>query len=150
MANLFPWDEKYSVGIPEIDKQHQRLFAIANDYFVQQEKQQSPDLEERILKDLLDYTRQHFSYEEELLKKNGYPYYAEHVREHIAVFTQIEAFSRAAAGILSLRADTSKQNIADFLIKWLSHHIVEKDHNYAAFLAKKAASRAGANNPAAS
>lgn len=150
MATLFPWDEKYSVGIPEIDKQHQQLFTIANDYFEQKEKQQSPELEERILKDLLDYTRQHFNYEEELLQKNGYPYYAEHVREHLAVFSQITAFSRSAAGSLNLQANTNKQNVADFLIKWLSHHIVEKDHNYAAFLAKKAASRAGANNPAAS
>jgi hemerythrin-like metal-binding protein len=146
MTALFPWDEKYSVGITEIDMQHKRLFAIANDYFEQKKKQQSPELEERILKDLLDYTRQHFSYEEELLKKNGYPYYAEHMREHMAVFTQIEAFSRAAAGILNLRADTSEQNIADFLIKWLSHHIVEKDHNYAAYLAKRASSNPGTSS----
>lgn len=138
MTALFPWDEKYSVGIPEIDKQHQQLFAIANDYFEQMEKQQSPELEERILKKLIDYTQQHFNYEEELLKKIGYPYYAEHVREHMAVFTQITAFSRAAAGIISLQAAPTEQNVAAFLIKWLSHHIVEKDHNYAAYLAKKA------------
>jgi hemerythrin-like metal-binding protein len=137
MAALFPWDEKYSVGIPEIDRQHQQLFAIANDYFDQREKQQSPELEERLLKDLLDYTEQHFNYEEDLLKKNGYPSYAEHVREHIAVFTQITAFSRAAAGVLDLRAAANKQNIAEFLIKWLSQHIVEKDRHYAAYLARK-------------
>ena len=139
MAALFPWDEKYSVGIPEIDSQHQRLFAIANDYFEQREKHQPPELEERILKDLLDYTHQHFNYEEELLKKNGCPYYAEHVREHLALFTQITAFSRATTGTLDLRATANEQNVAEFLIKWLSHHIVEEDHKYAAYLAKKAA-----------
>lgn len=139
MAALFPWDEKYSVGIPEIDKQHQQLFAIANDYFDQREKQQSPELEARLLKDLLDYTEQHFNYEEDLLKKNGYPSYSEHVREHIAVFSQITAFSRAAAGVVDLRATANKPNVAEFLIKWLSQHIVEKDHHYAAYLTKKAA-----------
>lgn len=139
MTTLIPWDEKYSVGIPEIDNQHQRLFAIANEYFEQIKKQQPPELEEQLLKDLLDYTKQHFSYEEELLKKSGYPYYAEHVQEHLAVFAQIKAFSRAATGHLSLRVDTNVKNVAELLIKWLSHHIVEKDHSYAAHLAKKGA-----------
>lgn len=137
MTALFPWNNQYRVGIPEIDRQHQQLFDIANAYFEQREKQQSPELDGQLLKDLLDYAHQHFNYEEDLLRKNGYPYYAEHVQEHLDFFAQLTSFSRATSGELDLRAGVKARDVAKFLMEWLTHHIVEVDFKYAAYLVKE-------------
>ncbi len=65
------WKEEYSVKVPSLDAQHQRLFVLFND--LKNENSDGNDARvNSVIKELLDYTLKHFTYEEHLLKGHGY------------------------------------------------------------------------------
>ena len=77
MAEKIEWNDEYLLGIQEIDNQHKKLVAIANElYDITTGNSEVYKLEmSKVLKKLTDYTVYHFSSEEEFMKKKGY--YAE-------------------------------------------------------------------------
>lgn len=85
----FVWDEKYRLGIPEIDRQHQTLLLLLNkafDFYSPQNQQQATeDLRRRVLKDLAnlrEIARAHFATEADLMERYDYPDLAQHLEEH--------------------------------------------------------------------
>ena len=62
------WNDEYLLGVPEIDKQHKKLIAIANELYdvVTGDESALKEKMPSILKELTDYTEYHFSNEEEL------------------------------------------------------------------------------------
>lgn len=85
---------------------------------------------EKLLTELLDYTVFHFSFEEKLLRTNNYPEYKAHVKLHIDLVDQVQAFRKkveTGGSMLSLE-------LMNFLKKWLVEHIVNTDKKYSAHL----------------
>ncbi len=62
------WDSKCSVDVDEMDSQHKKLIAIINDLYKAMMSGRSQDVAESTLDELIRYTIDHFSAEEELMQ----------------------------------------------------------------------------------
>ena len=133
MAAFFTWNDSYNTGIREIDTQHKRLVELINALYDAMSKGQAQQLLTPILNELVKYTVSHFSAEERLMVKAGYPDYAAHKKVHEEFTAKVLAMQKdCAAGKLSLTL-----NLANFLKDWLKGHIMGSDQKYVPHLASK-------------
>jgi hemerythrin-like metal-binding protein len=131
---ILKWNDSYSVGSKFIDGQHQALFKAVNDMYDAVNAGQ-PDRQQvtRCMKFLAEYTRTHFSDEENWLRENNYPCLEQHLAEHRQLIQQIEMFAqRIANGGLDKIAEN---DLIQFLVGgWLLDHIVASDSKYSLFI----------------
>lgn len=114
----FWWLDDYRVGDALIDNQHQYLFSLANDLV------DSRDRENLIhnAMQLFRYVREHFEYEETVMRQTGYPAYEEHLVLHEGLINQLSAISSDIAN-----DRWSMASLQQFMNEWLLGHIVEQD-----------------------
>jgi hemerythrin-like metal-binding protein len=131
--SLFVWDAKYCVNISEIDRQHQRLFALFNELYQAMQDGHGNEVIDKVLTSVVDYTAYHFAYEEKLFRQYGYPDEAAHRAEHAELTEQAKALA------VKLRAGQSHVTMATlkFLCDWLNNHILGTDKKFAPFLIGK-------------
>ncbi len=138
---LFKWDESFSVGIPEIDRQHRILVDMINDLSKQAANDRGLQLMKRILQGLVDYTAFHFSYEEAMLERQGYEALERHKAKHRKLIAQVLDFQA--------RLENNEEHIVvdllGFLNDWLAKHIKGADKKYGEVLAAKKASAEAEN-----
>jgi hemerythrin len=128
--DLFVWDAKYTLGIAEVDRQHETLFALFNELNAAIRDGHGDHVAAKVLAKVLDYSVQHFAYEDKLFRQYGYPDQAVHRAEHGRLAEQTKALIGAVgAG----QADVSIATLK-FLGDWLGEHILDSDHEYARFL----------------
>lgn len=132
---LFQWSDDYSVKVPSIDAQHQRLVAMLNDLHDGMSSGHGAEVLTPILAGLIDYTAQHFAHEETLFAQYGYPDAAEHIAEHRQLVAQVLAFK---AKVESKQA-TINMELMRFLKDWLIKHILGSDMRYSALLVERRA-----------
>ncbi|MGC4048345.1 MAG: bacteriohemerythrin [Paludibaculum sp.] len=128
----FPWKDAYSVQVPEIDEQHKRLVAIINRLQDAMLQGQGRAVIESVLSDLEDYTRTHFTFEEDLLAKHGYPKFMAHEAQHrafVAQLMQLRAEYRAGSITMSVQ-------VMEFMKDWLTQHIMQEDRGYSVHLVR--------------
>ncbi len=133
---LLEWSEEYSVGIPSIDQQHRKLIRLINQLQTAVDYSTGEEFEREALDELVDYTRSHFSYEEELMEKNGYPEFEPHREQHRKMIAKVEE-------VLSTYPQDPHRAMEDaleFLREWLIHHIQGTDRQYSEFLRSKGVS----------
>lgn len=121
------WKPQYSVGHAEIDQQHRKLVDMINDLHDSMKLGGKPEDLKRILADLVNYTRYHFSHEEKLMERAGYADLADHKRVHRAMMEQVERLRRE---VESSRTGFSIK-LMGFLKNWLTDHILGTDQKYA-------------------
>jgi hemerythrin-like metal-binding protein len=131
--SLFVWDAHYSVGIGEIDRQHQKLFVLFNELYDAMQQGHGNDVVGNVLASVVDYTAYHFAHEEELFRRYGYPDEAAHRAEHAKLTDQAKTLEqRLRAGHSEVTMVTLK-----FLCDWLTNHIMGADKKFAPFLTDK-------------
>jgi hemerythrin-like metal-binding protein len=124
---LFPWKDSYSVHIPRIDTQHRGLVALINDLHAAMLEGRAKEAMAGIVDELVDYTVQHFAFEESMLRQHGYSGLAEHQQIHEKLRSQVfELRDKFRAGKISVTIETMH-----FLKNWLSDHILSEDMAYA-------------------
>lgn len=127
---LMVWDKSFSVNIREIDAQHQKLIGLINDLHEAMKLGKAKDVMGKVLMELTNYTVYHFGTEEKLFRTHGYPEAAQHKREHDLLTKQVldikAKFDQGKVGVTI--------EVMAFLKEWLSHHIMESDRKYTAFL----------------
>jgi len=79
---LFPWSEKYQVGIDFVDHQHKGLVDIINRLHQAMLDGKGRVVIGKTLEELIVYTRAHFAAEEKVLGSCGYPDFPAHRGEH--------------------------------------------------------------------
>ncbi len=124
------WKDEYSVGIDSIDRQHKKLIALINSLQTAVNYSAGAEYEQEALDELVDYTRTHFGYEEELMEKHGYPDFTTHRAEHELMISRVEQ----VLAEYKRNPDTAMQNAIDFLRDWLINHINGTDKQYSKFL----------------
>ncbi|OHC64556.1 MAG: hypothetical protein A2045_06180 [Rhodocyclales bacterium GWA2_65_20] len=129
----FEWRNIFSVGHEDIDRQHQQLFAIANELYdaVRERSDVSAESLENALKKLCAYTRQHFEEEERLLQAARYPDFDRHKKSHDLLLGKVEEFE---ARFRSGEAEIATELLPFLVGEWLSHHIAFEDMQYAPYL----------------
>ncbi len=132
------WSQEYSVNIKQIDEQHKKLINVINKLYDglsgnSMESFLSPanEIVNNAIAELADYTRYHFSREEELMRSNDYPDYLTHKSKHDDFVLKITEFqdSYREGHILVLAIE-----IIRFLRDWLINHILTIDKQYTSFL----------------
>lgn len=127
------WDEKYSVGVRELDAQHKQLVQILSDLYDAMQAQKTNDVLGRILTQLVNYTKNHFATEEKLMAQCGYPDLAAQKREHEAFTKKVVDFKESFdSGRTSLSV-----SLTSFVKDWLFSHIGGTDKKYGPFMNSK-------------
>jgi hemerythrin len=130
------WKKTYSVGVAEIDGQHQRLLELINELYELQARKSTSDDFFAILNALVKYAEEHFATEEEFLVKANYPETAQQQRQHVRFVADVFRFAER----LKQDSPRIRQEIVDFLVHWYSTHILKLDQEYKEFL-RQAASK---------
>ena len=121
----FEWDEKFRIGENAIDHQHQVLIRLANEFLGATGK---PALE-RCVQQLLEYTRNHFEYEEILMRRFNYVDYEAHVQAHAELLARLEKLSHRISN------DTLDKMELELFLRYLTViHIPQVDSKLADFL----------------
>jgi len=127
----FAWRPEYSVGIEEIDVQHQELFRRAG-LFIESLKRQSRQEIGILLSFLRLYCVTHFGAEEAWMRRAKYPGAAEHHRQHDQFIKDILALSDQHEKPRGTGIDPAR--VSGWLEKWLKHHVMEVDTDLARHL----------------
>jgi hemerythrin len=130
---LVQWSDKFSVGIPSIDAQHQKLFSLLNDLYDAMQRGHSKDILGKILSELISYTANHFATEEKLFTQHAYPDRVAHKKEHDAL---VQKALKIKADFESGKTGVSME-LLSFLKDWVQNHIQGTDKQYGPFLAGK-------------
>jgi hemerythrin-like metal-binding protein len=129
---LFPWKDAYSVGFPRLDTQHKGLIGLINELHEAMLEGRAKSAMSHIVDELVDYTAQHFAFEESMMLQRGYSGLAQHQEIHKKLTAQVyELRDKFRAGKITVTIETMH-----FLKNWLSGHILSADMGYARELAK--------------
>lgn len=125
------WDDSYLLGIPEIDLQHKKLIAIANELYdvISGDENQCKTLMPKILKKLTDYTVYHFSNEEELMQKIGYIGFNMHKNTHELFIKEVNFQIQN----LSIERKSALLAFYKYIASWVFSHIAKADKLWATF-----------------
>jgi len=126
---LRDWSDVYSVGIAEIDHQHQGFFAASHRLYQRILEREELRAVEEALAFMRDYAASHFSTEESFMRDHAYPALATHQALHAAFFKRLDALAE------DLATFGPSQDLADRALDltqdWLVDHITDEDVLYA-------------------
>ncbi|MFA6428349.1 MAG: bacteriohemerythrin [Candidatus Buchananbacteria bacterium] len=119
------WQEEYSVGVKEIDQQHQHFIGILNGLYTAITEQQVTQAIEKIINDLVVYATNHFATEEKYFDLFNYEFSVEHKAEHQKLTTKVLALKKAYEAGQEVATE-----LLDFLEDWLVDHLSVQDKKY--------------------
>ena len=129
---MLQWRDDLSVGVPAIDKDHQRLIDVLN-RLRRLDGVSDQNAISEALNEVVQYTQGHFRREEMLMRLSGYPGYQAHVRIHQQMAARaIELEKRFHADPRSFRIDTFYNALSD----WLVPHVLSEDAKLKPFVEK--------------
>jgi hemerythrin-like metal-binding protein len=128
------WSEKFSVGVRELDEQHQQLIKLLNLLI---STQGTANTRSEAISDTLmamtRYAQAHFKAEEKLMEDYGFPGLEKQKIQHRNFRKKTVAFSTATYyGI-----DQVPEALLQYLVEWWVHHILEDDMAYRSFFKEK-------------
>jgi len=126
------WSNDFSVSVPEMDQEHQKLFDIINELFRAIRGGKATGIQMDILTALSDYTKTHFAHEERLMQSHNYEGLDEQKRLHRKFESKIDDMYKLAQSGASVGLDA-----LNFLKDWLVSHIQKVDGKYASVLGNR-------------
>lgn len=126
----FVWDQNFVTGLPDVDAQHHALVDLFNALSASlfSSSGQREDVLGETFAHLLDYTQEHFSDEELLMRSEGVD--PRHIEMHEALHRQ---FVQQVTALWERRGeqDATAETIVGFLTSWLGLHILGVDQSLA-------------------
>jgi hemerythrin-like metal-binding protein len=117
------WDDRYSVGVRAIDRQHLFLIRRIRDLQEAMAAGSAAAMLAPLIHDLVTYTKFHFAYEERLYEERGYEDIQHHREFHSDMARQVTEMEDAVKNNrLHARAP-----VMAFLKHWLVDHILGED-----------------------
>lgn len=125
------WNESLSVGIAEVDADHQRFIALVNELnSAIAGRQEKPEIERRLMLLIAD-AKIHFEHEEKLFSEHGYPDAEHHAELHAELSSEflriLEEFKRTEHSYCWIESGLRIKNL-------LVDHLLEEDMKYRDFL----------------
>ncbi len=131
---LIRLEEDSRLNVPEIDSQHEALIGLINQLHTAMLREADKASLDDLLSQLLEHTRSHCSYEEQLMSQYGYPEYAAHRSEHQRLIEHLEnLIGRYRNGDLLLSFAVMLE-----LKGWATIHIEKSDRLLGVFLNDRA------------
>jgi len=119
------WKDGYRVGDELIDQQHQRMFELAN---AMHDAKDQAELRLAAIR-LYQHVREHFADEESLMRKVGFPGYAEHVESHNKMLAALNSVSQSIG-----RNEAKPDVVSALLMNWTLNHIPFADAQVASYI----------------
>lgn len=125
------WNDAYAIGVPSIDRQHRKLFALRNrlEKGLDTTGLWVADDFHDLLSELFDYARKHFAEEEKLMFSISYPKLQEHQQVHLDFVEKLTFLSLEIC-----QGKPAQRKILDYLSNWLIDHICGMDMQIARFI----------------
>ena len=120
---MIEWRDGFKIGIDQVDQEHRHLFTL-----VRALNLASVD---HTVDELLNYVVTHFSNEQALMEKSGYPAFEQHLKLHEEFAAQVAEFLGSGQAWTEDRV----QELRKFLNKWLIGHIMTHDLRFGKWLA---------------
>lgn len=136
MSEIIVWNEKWSIGIEEIDSQHKKLFDLLNSYHkslvTSKEGTTVNDAVKSTIDNLIDYTIYHFREEEKLMNSIQGVDFSSHIGQHKDFCSKITTLNTKV-----LSGKNVSFELFDFVKTWLINHILVSDKSIGNALTKK-------------
>ncbi|HLF98492.1 MAG TPA: bacteriohemerythrin [Methylococcaceae bacterium] len=129
------WNDQFNVGIQSIDNQHKRLVEILNQLDEAVAVGSDHATIFGLVDDLADYAHYHFEHEEELMRQASHDvlHYVKHKAEHKEFFDKVlEEHEKVKNDPAAASGE-----LLDYLVEWLSEHILYSDKQMAVDLIAK-------------
>ncbi len=127
---LIPWRNELSVGVLNMDSQHKQLIGLINSLYAALKRGEGSAATGNILRELVQYTKYHFTAEEKLMEQAHYAGLASQQEAHKKFVSKtMEAQQRWASG-----DSTVTKEVMDLLMNWLPQHIMKMDKQYTSVL----------------
>jgi hemerythrin len=126
------WEDRYSVGIPAIDRQHKELLNITNDLYnaCQLGDEAAREHFMNVIHRAVEYVKFHFSAEEQIMERIKFPESAEHKKQH-------ESFVKRVlenVGEFESGKKFVPNTFVRFLKDWILTHIAMSDQKYHTYI----------------
>lgn len=120
------WDEKYSVGVKELDDQHKLMFATINELLDAINDNNTEEHLGNIIESLVKYKTFHFATEEKYFEQFNYEETEEHKMKHREFNDKLNALK---AKFPTYSVEFAFE-LVDFLEDWLINHLMVEDQKY--------------------
>ncbi|WP_018879226.1 EAL domain-containing protein [Thioalkalivibrio sp. ALE9] len=126
---IFPWNHEFLTHIPKVDHQHRHLVDLINRLARTVLEGTDETTADEIVAELRDYARYHFETEEGIWEQafRDDEWFNDHCRAHAGF---VEELNRIAA--LQGPEEYRLQPLLEFLVRWLTLHILRSDKQMAA------------------
>jgi len=124
---VIEWSDELSVGNEHIDAQHRDIIKMVNRLVESRDQSLNASDVSHALTSLMQFMKQHFKDEEEMMRKNGCPWLDEHVKEHIH-------FAERLTEIFTTADDDLLRRTIPFLRDWLVGHLATEDMKSRSYL----------------
>jgi hemerythrin-like metal-binding protein len=129
---MIRWTTEFSVGVPDLDNEHQFLFSALNDFYEGLRLGAPKESLNELIDNVVKYTRMHFAHEENFMESVGYPELESHRAEHQAFIEKaIEFQQKFKNGKLLVSME-----VTGFIKDWITIHILKMDMMYSMYLKK--------------
>lgn len=125
---LLSWSQGYTVYNEELDRHHEQLFNMLNRAYEYVMSSREVESILPMIDELSDYTRYHFTTEEQYMREQGFPELAGHMEKH-------KEFSYTIDTLRSRYHDNDLEVARELIIilgEWLLCHVLKEDMKYAA------------------
>lgn len=124
--SLFAWKSEYSVNNEKLDGHHQQLFSVLNSVYENVMNSPDPPCVLPKIDELSEYTKYHFSSEEEFMRENELPEIGEHIAKH-------REFTRTIENLRTSYHNNDLEVAKELIIllgEWLLRHVLKEDMKY--------------------
>lgn len=122
---LLEWNDSLDIGIDEINRQHKTLLHLINELYHLLNHNYGPASIKRVVQGLIDYTANHFTYEETLFDQINYSQTQQHKDKHQQLVSEVLDFQKRVE-----RGEDIGDELMSFLKAWLTNHIMREDQAY--------------------
>jgi hemerythrin len=130
---MFELTKEYETGIYKIDKEHRRLFELADDCYNLLKDDSFDNKYEKVknvINELKDYAKFHFSEEEKLMESVKHKQIFTHKLQHDYFIEKIDAIDIEDIDDIESNQDQYIIDILTFIVAWIRQHILSKDAQY--------------------
>ena len=130
---MYEMKPEYYTGIAAIDQEHTRLFELAQEthsLLTNDTLLDKADSLVHLISELINYTRTHFSHEEEYQSSIGYTGIEEHAAMHRKFEDKLSEFDFDSLGEDFNSQNEMVEELLGFLTTWLITHILQADMLY--------------------
>lgn len=128
----FMWKSRYSVGVKELDEQHQTIMKGLNELHEGMMCGKLSEAAAPLISNLVSLAAEHFVTEERLMESTQFPGLADRRAKHQTLSNKVQEFiARQELGDVA-----AYSQFMYFLREWITRHMENEDQDYTQWLAE--------------